>query len=59
MAFCSLLLEDGVMIEIHVNFLVVGHTHCNLDQVLCKLETITTFHLKYLSSRCNCYSTSQ
>ena len=32
--FCytSLLVELGIFDEVNVNFLVVGHTHCNLDQ---------------------------
>jgi hypothetical protein len=32
--FCysSLLIETGFADEVNLNFLVVGHTHCNLDQ---------------------------
>ena len=32
--FCysSLLVQTGLVDEVHLSFLVVGHTHCNLDQ---------------------------
>jgi hypothetical protein len=30
--YASLLVEAGYAGEIHLSFLVVGHTHCNLDQ---------------------------
>ena len=30
--YCSLLVELGYFDEFNINFLVVGHTHCNLDQ---------------------------
>jgi hypothetical protein len=30
--YASLLVETGMVDEVNLNFLVVGHTHCNLDQ---------------------------
>jgi hypothetical protein len=30
--YASLLVESKFVDEVHLNFLVVGHTHCNLDQ---------------------------
>ena len=30
--YASLLCETGLVDEVHLSFLVVGHTHCNLDQ---------------------------
>ena len=32
MCFASLLVESGYADTIYLSFLVVGHTHCNLDQ---------------------------
>jgi hypothetical protein len=32
MCFASLLVESGYSDAIYISFLVVGHTHCNLDQ---------------------------
>jgi hypothetical protein len=32
MCFASLLVEAGYVDTIFMSFLVVGHTHCNLDQ---------------------------
>ena len=29
---CSLLVETGLLDEIYVNFLIVGHTHISIDQ---------------------------
>lgn len=32
MCFASLLVESGYADTVYLSFLVVGHTHCNLDQ---------------------------
>ena len=32
MCFASLLVESGYADTINISFLIVGHTHCNLDQ---------------------------
>jgi hypothetical protein len=31
-AFASALVEMGYVDEVYLSFLIVGHTHCNLDQ---------------------------
>ena len=31
-SYASALVEMGYLDEVFVNFLIVGHTHCNLDQ---------------------------
>ena len=31
-AYASCLVENGLVDEVFLSFLVVGHTHCNLDQ---------------------------
>ncbi len=30
--YLSYLIETGILKEIEVNFLIVGHTHCSVDQ---------------------------
>ena len=40
--YCSLLVEAGLVDEVYLSFLVVGHTHCNLDQEF-------SLHSKYIS----------
>ena len=42
--FCysSLLVEAGLVNEVNLSFLIVGHTHCNLDQEF-------SFHAKYIN----------
>jgi hypothetical protein len=41
-SYCSLLVESGLVDEVFLSFLVVGHTHCNLDQEF-------SLHSKYIS----------
>ena len=40
--YASLLVEAGLVDEVYLSFLVVGHTHCNLDQEF-------SMHSKYIS----------
>jgi hypothetical protein len=43
--YASLLVELGSFDTVNINFLVVGHTHCNLDQ------TFSVCHRKYIMRR--------
>jgi hypothetical protein len=38
-AYCSKLVEDGVLDRIYLDFLVVGHTHSSIDQYFSVLAT--------------------
>ena len=42
-AFASLLVEMEFVDEVQLNFLCVGHTHCNLDQVCAPCWLILIF----------------
>lgn len=56
--YAALLIELGLFDEININFLIVGHTHCNLDQnfsVLSnKISTVFAgrWTAKQLASKC-------
>lgn len=47
--YASLLLELGYFDEINLNFLVVGHTHCNLDQLFSVVAN-KIFHSAFIAS---------
>jgi hypothetical protein len=35
LAFCMMLVKEGVAEEVHLQMLICGHTHCDIDQVQC------------------------
>jgi hypothetical protein len=47
--YASLLVELGYFEEVNINFLVVGHTHCNLDQNFSVLSN-KIFRSQYIAS---------
>ena len=47
--YASLLVELGFFQEVHVNFLVVGHTHCSLDQDF-SVQSNKIYYSEYIAS---------
>ena len=48
-AYASALVEMGYVDEVFMNFLIVGHTHCNLDQNFSVLSK-KIFHSQFVGS---------
>ena len=37
MAYCNMLVDLGVFERVELNFLPVGHTHCDVDQLFSRI----------------------
>jgi hypothetical protein len=40
MAYCNMLVDTGLFERVEINFLPVGHTHCDVDQLFSRISVI-------------------